>query len=246
MVTPAPADARGRRQLLLALGSSALMAGCASPVASPDQIETAPEIIKSSLRFQKEYLLAPGDQIEVVVWRVPEASRVVVVRPDGMISLPLLQDVQAAGLSPRELADNLGQRLSSRLVSPQVNVLPQVVRQASVYVFGDVNSPAAVPLRNANNALQALAAAGGPRRSGNESQASLIRLGSDGYLRAMPLQNSPSGQPGGLMALAAVPLMADDIIFVPESRRSEVMRFLDDFVLKPLQTVLSYKLISSL
>lgn len=228
------------------LGPAAVLAGCSSPAASPDNLQAAPEIVKSSLRFQKEYLLAPGDQLEVVVWRVPEASRVVVVRPDGMISLPLLQDVPAAGMSARELAENLGQRLSTRLVAPQVNVLPQNVRQASVFVLGDVNNPVSVPLRNVSSALQALAAAGGPRRSGNESRASLIRLGADGYLRAIPLQGAPGGQPGGLLALAAVPLQADDIIFVPESQRSEVIRFLDDFVLKPLQTVLSYKLIANL
>lgn len=222
-----------------------LLAGCSSPYPQPDKLEAAPEVLKSALRYQKEYLLAPGDQIEVLVWRMPEASRVAVVRPDGMVSLPLVQDVPAAGLSPRELATHLERALAARLLNPQVNVLPQSVRQPMVYVLGDVSAPAAYPLRTAGTALQALAAAGGPRRTGNEAKASIIRLGPDGHLQAIPVAMPASGQPGPFMALAAVPLQTDDILFVPESGRSEVARFMDDFVLKPLQSILTYKLISN-
>ena len=218
-------------------------AGCVSPHVTETRREVPPAIVESSLRFQKEYLLAVGDQLDVVVWRTPEASRAVVIRSDGRISLPLLQDVQAAGLTPRELAANLSTAYGQRLVNPQVNVVPTVVRQAMVYVMGDVGQAQAVPLRNASNALQALAAAGGPRRTGAEVDASIIRLMPDGHLRAIAVQGPDDGQPTATMTLAALPLQADDILFVPESGRSQVSRFIDDIVLKPLNTVLTFRLI---
>ena len=78
----------------------AITAGCGQmPRTDVTQVEAKPEIIQSAVRFQKEYILFVGDQIEVAVWRVPEVSRQVTIRADGMISLPLLQDVPAAGLT---------------------------------------------------------------------------------------------------------------------------------------------------
>lgn len=200
--------------------------------------------MESSVRYQKQYLLAAGDQLDIVVWRTPEVSRSVVIRSDGQISLPLVQDVAAAGLTTRELADKLTHLLSERLLNPQVNVVPTVVRQPMVYVMGDVGNPAAVPLRNAATALQALAAAGGVRKSGREADVTVIRLMEDGHLRAYALQNANDGQPAPYLTLAATPLQADDIVFVPENGRSQVSRFLDDIVLKPLQAFLTFRLIS--
>lgn len=220
------------------------LTGCASPTTTQVEQVAPPSVLQSSMRYQKQYLLAPGDQLDVVVWRTPEVSRTVVIRPDGQISLPLLQDVQAAGLTARELADKLTLQFSERLLKPQVNVVPLVVRQPMVYVMGDVGNPSAVPLRSAATALQALAAAGGPRKSGAEADVTVIRLMESGHLRAVALQGASDGQPAPYMTLAATPLQADDIVFVPETGRSQVSRFLDDIVLKPLQTILTFKLIS--
>jgi polysaccharide export outer membrane protein len=237
-------QARQRHLSWLAL-LCCLLAGCAGTYIDKPTQEVPPAVLQLSLRFQKEYLLAAGDQLEVVVWRVPEASRVVAVRPDGHISLPLLQDVPAAGLTPRELSQRIAEGLATRLVNPQVNVLMQNVRQPMVYVLGDVGAPAAYPLRNAGTALQALAAAGGVRRSGAEHEVSVVRLSAEGYLQALPVSTSSDGQLAPYLTLAAMPLQSDDIVFVPEGRRSQVMRFMDDFVLKPLQTALTYRLIAN-
>jgi polysaccharide biosynthesis/export protein len=227
----------------LALTCLAGTTACVAPHVADPQREAAPAAVASSLRFQKEYLLAVGDQLDVVVWRTPEASRSVVIRADGHISLPLLQDVPAAGLTPRQLADKLTEGFAQRLVNPQVNVVPTVVRQPTVYVMGDVGQPQAIPLRNASTASQALAVAGGVRRSGAEADASIIRLMPDGQLLAIAVTGSAEGQPAATLTLASLPLQADDILFVPESRRSEASRFIDDFVLKPLSMVLTFRLI---
>ena len=221
-----------------------VLSACTAPTAKQAEQAVPPAVMESSLRYQKQYLLTAGDRLDIVVWRTPEVSRSVVIRADGQISLPLLQDVTAAGLTTRELADKPTQLLSARFVDPQVAVVPTQVRQAMVYVMGDVGNPAAVPLRNAATALQALAAAGGVRKSGAEADVTVIRLMESGHLRAFAVQGPADGQPAPYLTLAAMPLQADDIVFVPENGRSQVSRFLDDIVLKPLQVFLTFRLIS--
>src|SRR5262249_10774254 len=80
---------------------------CVKQSAVKVPVPDASQILKSETRFTKQYVLAPGDQIEVVVRAVPEVSRTVVIRPDGNISLPLLNDVMAAGMTAQELDANL-------------------------------------------------------------------------------------------------------------------------------------------
>jgi polysaccharide export outer membrane protein len=206
-------------------------------------VRASPEIIRSSVRYQKEYLLFAGDVIEVVVWRNPEVSRTATIRPDGFISLPLLQEVKAAGLTPKELADSIAKMYSGRLLNPEVTVLPTTVRQPTVYVLGDVRNPGGYPIRTSVTAAQAVAAAGGVLRSGGESDIALIRMSEDGYLEAIPVGGRISvSQVGPYMSLAATPVRPDDILFVPETGRSQIFRALTD-LLVPYTIYLNYRLI---
>jgi protein involved in polysaccharide export with SLBB domain len=106
-----------------------------------------------------------------------------------------------------------------------------------VYVLGDVNNNVSVPLRNAPTAIDAITFAGGFRRTAKSDATSIIRLGEDGFIHAIPTFNTVGGQPGAAVALRGFLLQADDIVFVPESNRSQVTRFLDDIVNKPLTTI---------
>lgn len=203
------------------------------------EISAPQEVTQSSLQFHKEYVFAAGDSMEIVVRRAPEVSRVVSIRPDGYISLPLLQDIQAAGLTPSELAAKLTRLFSARLFEPEVYVLPTQVRQAMVYVTGELQptSGVAIPFRDAPTAAQAIALAGGFRRSASMRHVTLIRLSADGHLQALPLESSTGGTSGIYMALRATLLQPDDIVFVPESARSQVERFIDDFINRPATAV---------
>lgn len=214
-----------------------LLPACVSPRTVKSQVPVEPQIVQSAIRFHKEYVLAPGDQVEVVVRQVPEVSRAVTIRPDGYISLPLLDDVSAAGLTPPALDEKLTVLLSARLVEPEVTVIASQVRQPVVYVTGDVNAPAAVPLRDAPTAMQAVAFAGGLRRSAAARDIAIIRLTEDGYIQAIPISVEANGQPGPYMALRSALLQADDIVFVPESGRSQLTRFLDDLVIRPVNAI---------
>lgn len=228
-----------RTPMWIALAGCLLAAACVSPRAHLARVPVPPEVIQSSERFRKEYVLVPGDQIDVVVRHVPEVSHSAVIRSDGNISLPLLQDVTAAGLTPRELNAKLTNLLAQRLTNPEITVIPTQVRQAMVYVVGDINASAgtAVPFRDAPTAMQAIALANGLRRTASPRNVAIIRLTEDGYLRAIPIDARVGGQPGPYMALRGALLQPDDVVFVPESGRSQVGRVLDDFVNRPLQGI---------
>lgn len=226
--------ARTRAHLMLgALALAAFgAAGCAT-TSSVREVEM-PQVLRSAQRFEKEYVLGVNDQIEVVVQRVPEVSRQVVIRSDGRISLPLLDDVVAAGLTLQQLDDRLTELFSKRLVDPEVSVIAVRVRQPMVYVAGEVNAPAAVPLAEAPTAAQAIALAGGFRRSASVDNVTIVRLRDDGYLEAVPAGGGIKGEAGRFMSMRLTPLQPDDIIIVPESGRSQFVRFMEDFVNRPL------------
>lgn len=225
-----------KNRLWLGLGVLAILPGCVSAKSSVDVV-TPLEGVQSSVRFKKEYLLAPGDQIDVVVQRAPEVSRNVIVRPDGFISLSLLGDVAASGLTVRELSAKLKELFSVRLISPEVTVIATQMRQPVVYVTGEVGTPGAVPFRDAPTAMQAIALVGGFRRSAASGDVAIIRLSEDGRLRATRVQVQAGGQPGPILALRGIPLQPDDLIFVPESGRNQMSRFLDDFIARPLASL---------
>jgi polysaccharide export outer membrane protein len=110
---------------------------------------------------QKAYQIGPDDMLRIDVWKEPELSGTVAVRPDGRISIPLLNDVQAAGSTPMELATVLANKLKQFLADPQVTIAVIGMNSRRVFVAGEVNRPGQVTLVPGMTILQGLAAAGG-------------------------------------------------------------------------------------
>lgn len=110
---------------------------------------------------EAEYKIGPQDVVRIDVWKETEISRTIPVRPDGKISLPLLNDVQASGLTAMELAGAIREGLSKYLTSPQVTVTVTETNSRRVYVTGEVNRSGAMPLLPNMTLLQAVTAAGG-------------------------------------------------------------------------------------
>lgn len=108
-----------------------------------------------------DYRIGPEDMLQISVWKNETMSRTVPVRPDGKISLPLLHDVQAAGLTPLELRDILTQKLTEYMPNPEVSVIVTEVRSFKVSVIGEVLKPARYELKSWSTVLDALALAGG-------------------------------------------------------------------------------------
>ena len=135
----------------------------------------APTQTQSAAAADAGYKIGPQDVLRVDVWKEAEISRSVPVRPDGKISLPLLNDVQAAGLTAMELANNITEGLKKYINSPQVTVTVTDIKSQRVYVTGEVNRPGAYPLSPNMTALQALTGAGGFTQFSNTKKIYVLR-----------------------------------------------------------------------
>ena len=121
------------------------------------------------------YRLGPEDQLRISVWDNKELTLDLVVRPDGKISMPLLQDVPAEGLTAAELAANIQEKLSAFIVNPEVTVIVLQVNAPKYYLIGYVARPGTYPLRGDTSVLQALALAGGLTQFASPRSIKLIR-----------------------------------------------------------------------
>jgi polysaccharide export outer membrane protein len=131
----------------------------------------------------REYLIGREDLLDVSVWRDPDLSRVVPVRPDGKISLPLLGELRAEGKTAAVLAREIADGLGPYIQSPRVAVIVREVNAPRFFVIGEVPHPGGFPLRGRTTVLQALALAGGPNEFADRSGIVVLRAGvaSDRY-----------------------------------------------------------------
>lgn len=211
----------------------------AAPAAPDSQagIAADPGVVVAAGRYRKEYVLAPQDVVEVTVLKHPEVSRSCLIRPDGYITLPILDDVKAAGLTPAALDARLTGLFSERLQKPEVTIIVTDLRPPMVYVLGEVAQARAVPLREAQTALQAVANAGGFTVRAKEKSVVVIRLTEDDRLVATAIQVQPRGKGARYMALGNVPLQPDDIVFVPKRAIARMNLFFNESVNPILATV---------
>lgn len=121
----------------------------------------APPTKPAPAQGQSEYKIGPQDMVRVDVWKESDISRTIPVRPDGKISLPLLNDVQAAGLTAMQLATAIREGLTKYITNPQVTVTVAEINSRRVYVTGEVMRPGAQPLLPSMTVLQALTSSGG-------------------------------------------------------------------------------------
>jgi polysaccharide export outer membrane protein len=121
------------------------------------------------------YVIGAQDVLDVSIWKEQDISRVVPVRPDGKISLPLLNDVQAAGLTPAQLAAQITESLKKYVTNPQVTVIVTTINSQRVYILGEVTRPGAFPLLPNMTVLQALSSAGGFTQFAREKSIYVLR-----------------------------------------------------------------------
>ena len=107
-----------------------------------------------------DYVIGADDNLHIAVWKEVDLTTSLPVRPDGKISLPLLNDVQAAGLTPMQLADSITEKLKKYIADPRVTVVVTAMNSRRIYVLGEVLHTGAVPLLPNMTVLQALATAG--------------------------------------------------------------------------------------
>ena len=156
--------------LLAAVLDTAAPSPAARPAASVPPDKSAPA----------GYRIGPEDVLEIDVWSRPELSRKVPVRPDGRISLPLINDVQTSGLTPMELRDILLARLAEYVTAPEVSVIVTEVRSFRVSVLGEVSRPGRFELKSQIRLVDALALAGGLTQYAKHSNIVVLRSNGHG------------------------------------------------------------------
>lgn len=121
------------------------------------------------------YTIQPNDILDVFVWKEPELSRKVLVRPDGRISFPLLGDIPVAGVSTEELTQKIGTLLGEFIEAPHVTVIVDAIRHYRVYVTGNVLRPGVYEMETPVTVLQALTLAGGFQEFADQSDVKVLR-----------------------------------------------------------------------
>jgi len=165
-----------------------------------------------SVRVPEVYRIGPEDTLLISVWKNDALTKTVPVRPDGMISLPLVHDVQAAGLTPMELRDALTKKLSEFMPSPEVSVILMEVRSFKVSVIGEVVKPARYELKSRATVLDVLAIAGGFNEFAKRNRVVILRPDGNAMKR-IPFDYSKVIAPGG--EHLNVYLAPGDIVLVP-------------------------------
>lgn len=167
------------RPVALWLSLLALLA----PPAGAAEARGAGERERPQAATSAEYLISPEDLLYIAVWKNEAMSREVPVRPDGMISLPLLNDVRAAGLTPMQLREALIRRMTEYMPAPEVSVIVQEVRGPRLSILGEVAHPGRYELKGRITVLDLLALAGGLTEFAARSRIVVLRGEGTGLTR---------------------------------------------------------------
>jgi polysaccharide export outer membrane protein len=200
-----------RFPLIFTLAVVLIVTGCAKPRFPP-----LPEATYQ-LRYAQKYKIGPGDSVEIFVWRYPEVSTTVPVRPDGYISAPLLEDVPAAGKTPTELARDLEEALSVFLRDPLVTVIVQGfvgIYPEQIRVLGEATEPRALQYNDGMTLLDLLIAVGGLTEFADGNRAVLVRF-EDGMKQQYTVRLRDLIEDADLTA--NVDMRPGDILLIPES-----------------------------
>ena len=125
-----------------------------------------------------DYVIGTEDVLAVSIWKEPEISRTVPVRPDGKITIPLVGDIQASGLTPKKLQDNIALGLRSYVASPEVTVIVQEVKSLKFNIVGQIAHPGSYPLSQPMTVLDAIAVGGGLKDFAKGSHIYVLRTDS--------------------------------------------------------------------
>lgn len=209
----------GVRWFPLVLG--VVLYGCAT---APPAYEAAPGMETPSSAMT----LGPGDVIEVKYRFWPELDDQQTVRPDGKISLQLIDEVEVKGLTPEELDTRLTELYASKLKNPDITVIVRSLANQNIYVGGEVVNPGLIPLQGNLTALQAVINAGGFTEGAKPEEAIVIRKGPEN--RPVPirvdLDEAIYGNNGG----GNLMLQASDVVYVPKTAIAKANKFVNQYI----------------
>jgi polysaccharide export outer membrane protein len=216
--------ARGNFMKIRALVLALLLVSGSLPAAAQDKPANAPANAPATPApalpaspVPPDYIIGPGDTLQIFVWRNPELGATVPVRPDGKISTPLVEDMIAVGKNPSALARDIEQVLGEYVRSPQVNVI--VTQPASVFsqvkIIGQVTRPQALAYREGMTVLDAVLAVGGLAQFAAGNRARIVRT-EGGQQREIRIKLAALINDGDMKQNVA--LKPGDVLVVPETR----------------------------
>jgi polysaccharide export outer membrane protein len=146
--------------LLLMSGLALAQNGAAAQPSASVRPAESPKSDTNTILGGPDYIIGPEDVLHIAVWKESDLTATLPVRPDGKISLPLLNDVQAAGLTPMQLADSLTEKLKKYVASPRVTVVVSSINSKRIFMVGEVGHAGPLPMLPNMTVLQALSSAG--------------------------------------------------------------------------------------
>lgn len=212
------------RTMIVTLAACLILAsGCGSPKPALEPVAPAAEEIRLPERMP--YVLGVGDKLEIKFPYYPGYNVFVVVRSDGMVSIPIVGEVKAEGMRPMELQNLIKARYAEVVTQPEVAVMVAEPSSQLVFVLGEVRLPSSYPLRSQMTVLDAIAGAGGVTYLGKKDSIVLIRQSADGTFGGtkVNLDDILKGHGRNL------PLLARDVVYVPISSIGRVDLFVEHF-----------------
>jgi len=201
------------------------LSACATTVLNP---VPPPAASSSPPSLSTEYRIQSGDQMEIKFFYNPELNENVIVRPDGRISLQLVNETMAAGLTPQQLIDLLKKKYAAEISKPEIAVIVRSFSAQRVFVDGEVNKAGLVPLTGPMTVLQSISQAGGIKDTALLKGVIVIRRTLDNKLSAMQLNlekaldNSDMSQD--------VTLKPNDIVYVPKTTIANMDVWVDQYI----------------
>lgn len=198
--------------LVVAVGSVVWAQSTSASLKAPDNNATGATASKPAVLVPPEYVVGESDVLHVNVWKEPEVTQTVIVRTDGNISLPLINDVHVAGQTPLQIQTAIADKLKAYLTNPQVTVTVTDIRSKRAFITGEVARPGGYPLNTETNVLQLIAQAGGLTPFAKRDSITVLRYEKGKEIR-LPFKYSQVVH--GKKAEQNVSLHAGDTVVVP-------------------------------
>jgi polysaccharide export outer membrane protein len=205
----------------LAFISFLILSGCATTEPASKAIQPSSEEISKEIRLT-EFILGPGDIVEITVYRYNDLTRTIPIDTSGKISYPLIGDIQAAGLSIFQLRDKIRDGLLEYFKDPQVSVSIKSVQSQKVYVLGEVVRPGVFALNTPMSAIEAISSAGGFTTDAKDGSVMVIRGNKDNP-QLIKLDLRSALKEGDVAQ--NIQLQGSDIVFVPATFIADASRF---------------------
>jgi polysaccharide export outer membrane protein len=201
----------------------ALLGGCSTggTTSKSDEVSPLSDEVQGEVKIT-EFILGPGDRVEIMVYRHDDLKRTVQIDTSGMIGYPLVGDIQANGLSIFQLRDRIRDRLAEYIVDPQVSVGVTAVQSQKVYVIGEVTRPGVFSLDKPLSAIEAISQAGGFTLDANDESVMVIR-GNRDKPQLIKLDLESALKKGNIAQ--NIQLRRGDIVYVPSTLIADVSRF---------------------